>query len=166
MRQPNPDDFLLLPENITMEPLGAYIRKGDDGWLDVVRWTQFALVWAEQLGVTAATVDKQADSASGASSDVRRLLGLEGDVGPSMGLDRRWAANAVKAVGNYGEMWQRNIGPFGLARGLNNLVGQGWPHVLAATALSRRLKPAPSPPSRADPPLPAKPPADTGTPVS
>jgi general L-amino acid transport system substrate-binding protein len=121
MRQANPDEFVLLPENITMEPLGAYIRKGDDAWLDVVRWTQFALVWAEQLGVTAATANKS----DGASPDIRRLLGAEGDVGPSMGLDRRWAANAIKAVGNYGEMWQRNIAPFGLARGLNSLWDKG-----------------------------------------
>lgn len=122
MRQANPDEFVLLPENITMEPLGALVRKGDDGWLDVVRWTQFALVWAEQQGVTAATAN-----AAGvpASSDVRRLLGDEGDVGPSMGLDRRWAANAIKAVGNYGEMWQRNVAPFSLPRGLNNLWDKG-----------------------------------------
>jgi general L-amino acid transport system substrate-binding protein len=121
MRQAKPDDFVLLPENITMEPLGAYIRKGDDAWLDVVRWTQFALIWAEQLGVTAAAADKP----EGASSDIRRLLGAEGDVGPSMGLDRQWAANAIKAVGNYGEVWQRNIAPFGLERGLNRLWDKG-----------------------------------------
>lgn len=121
MSQSNPDDFLLLPENITMEPLGAWTRKGDDQWLDVVRWTQFALVWAEQQGVTAATAD---DPGAGASTDVRRLLG-EGDIGPGMGLDRRWAANAIKAVGNYGEMWQRNAAPFGLERGLNRLWNQG-----------------------------------------
>ncbi|MBV8912293.1 MAG: amino acid ABC transporter substrate-binding protein [Acetobacteraceae bacterium] len=118
MQQANPEDFVLLPENITMEPLGALVRKGDDGWLDVVRWTQFALIWAEQQSVTAATADASGPSAS---SDVRRLLGDEGDIGPSMGLDRRWAANAIKAVGNYGEIWQRNVAPFGLPRGLNNL---------------------------------------------
>lgn len=121
-RQANPDEFVLLPENITMEPLGALVRKGDDNWLDVVRWTHFALIWAEQQGVTAATSD---GAGNGASSDVRRLLGVEGDIGPSMGLDRRWAANAIKAVGNYGEIWQRNIGSFGLARGLNNLWDKG-----------------------------------------
>jgi general L-amino acid transport system substrate-binding protein len=119
--QPNPDDFLLLPENITMEPLGAWIRKGDDQWLDVVRWTQFALIWAEQQGVTAATVD---NPGAAPSSDVRRLLG-EGDIGPTMGLDRRWAASAIRAVGNYGEMWERNAAPYRLSRGLNRLWDQG-----------------------------------------
>lgn len=121
MTQARPDDFLLLPENITMEPLGAWIRKGDDQWLDIVRWTQFALIWAEQQGVTAATVDNPGPSPS---SDVRRLLGA-GDIGPTMGLDRRWAANAIKAVGHYGEMWERNAAPYGLARGLNRLWDQG-----------------------------------------
>ena len=120
--QTTPDDFLLLPENITMEPLGAWIRKGDARWLDVVRWTHFALIWAEQQGVTAATAD---NPGSGATSDVRRLLGLDGDIGPSMGLDRRWAAMAIKAVGNYGEMWERNVAPYGLSRGLNRLWSEG-----------------------------------------
>jgi general L-amino acid transport system substrate-binding protein len=122
MSQPRPDDFLLLPENITMEPLGAWVRKGDPRWFDVVRWTQFALVWAEQQGVTAAMAD---NPGPGASSEVRRLLGLDGDIGPGMGLDRRWAANAIRAVGNYGEMWERNVAPFGLQRGLNRLWNAG-----------------------------------------
>lgn len=120
MSQTRPDDFMLLPDSITMEPLGAMVRKGDPRWMDVVRWTQFALVWAEQQGVTAASAE-----GPGTSPDVRRLLGQEGDIGPSMGLDRRWAANAIRAVGNYGEMWQRNVAPFGLQRGLNGLWNQG-----------------------------------------
>jgi general L-amino acid transport system substrate-binding protein len=122
MRQPNPDDFVVLPEVITMEPLGAFVRKGDDGWFDIVRWTQFALVWAEQLGVTQASLDADA---AGPSPDVRRLLGVEGNVGQTMGLDAKWAANAIRAVGNYGEMWQRNVAPMGLARGLNRLWDKG-----------------------------------------
>ena len=122
IRQGNPDDFLVLPEIITMEPLGAFVRKGDDVWFDIVRWTGMSLVWAETLGVTQAGVD--AAGADG-SPDVRRLLGLEGTVGPTMGLDARWAANAIKAVGNYGEMWQRNVASTGLARGLNRLWDQG-----------------------------------------
>jgi general L-amino acid transport system substrate-binding protein len=122
VRQPNPDDFMVLPEVITMEPLGAFVRKGDDAWFDIVRWTQFALVWAEQLGVTQASV---AADASGPSPDVRRLLGIEGNVGQSMGLDPKWAANAIRAVGNYGEMWQRDVAPMGLPRGLNRLWDQG-----------------------------------------
>jgi general L-amino acid transport system substrate-binding protein len=122
VRQPNPDDFLVLPEVITMEPLGAFVRKGDDAWFDIVRWTQFALVWAEQLGVTQASVDADA---AGPSPDARRLLGVEGNVGQSMGLDPKWAANAIRAVGNYGEMWQRDVAPMGLPRGLNRLWDQG-----------------------------------------
>jgi general L-amino acid transport system substrate-binding protein len=122
MRQAHPDDFVLLPETITMEPLGPFVRKGDDNWFDIVRWTQFALVWAEQQGVTAAMAGA---IGAPASPDIRRLLGDDGDVGPSMGLDRRWAANAIKAVGNYGDMWQRNVAPFGMARGLNNLWDKG-----------------------------------------
>ncbi len=123
IRQPNPEDLVLLPEIITMEPLGAFVRKGDDSWVDIVRWTQFALVWAEQLGVTGAMAG--ASDFAPTSPDARRLLGLEGEVGPTMGLDKRWAAKAIAAVGNYGEMWARDIAPFGLPRGLNNLWDQG-----------------------------------------
>ena len=121
-RQTNKAELLVLPEIITMEPLGAFVRKGDTGWFDIVRWTLLSLVAAEQLEVTGAKVDSLADTTS---PDVRRLLGLEADVGPSMGLDKRWAANAIKAVGNYGEMWQRNIAPFDLPRGLNRLWNEG-----------------------------------------
>lgn len=81
----NPKDFVLLPEFISMEPLGPFIRKGDDGWLDIVRWTQFALIAAEQMGVTAANAETQGSSSN---PDIRRLLGTEGDVGPSMGLEK------------------------------------------------------------------------------
>lgn len=122
IRQPHPEEFIVLPEIISMEPLGAFVRKGDDFWLDVVRWTQFALLAAEQLGVTAATADTQA---SAADPDIRRLLGTEGAVGGSMGLDPHWAANAIKAVGNYGEMWERDVAPTGLPRGLNRLWNKG-----------------------------------------
>jgi general L-amino acid transport system substrate-binding protein len=122
IRQPHPEEFAVLPEIISMEPLGPFVRKGDDAWLDIVRWTQFALLDAEQLGVTAANLD---GSATSADPDVRRLLGLEGNVGPSMGLEAKWAANAIRAVGNYGEMWQRNLAQTGLPRGLNRLWNQG-----------------------------------------
>ena len=121
-RQANPDEFLVLPEIITMEPLGAFVRKGDDAWFDIVRWTGFALVWAETLGVTQAGVEM---GAVDGPPDVRRLLGLEGMVGPTMGLDAQWAARAVKAIGNYGEMWQRDVASTGLPRGLNNLWDKG-----------------------------------------
>lgn len=121
-RQANPADFLVLPEVISMEPLGAFVRKGDSAWFDVVRWTQLALVAAEQLGVTAANAEAQKASPS---PDIRRLLGVEGEVGPSLGLDREWALRAIRAVGNYGEAWEREIRPMGLERGLNRLWNEG-----------------------------------------
>jgi len=122
IRQPHPEDFVVLPEIISMEPLGAFVRKGDDAWLDIVRWTQFALLAAEQLGVTAANADT---NAAGTDPEVKRLLGTEGGVGVSMGLDPLWAARAIKAVGNYGEMWDRDVAPTGLPRGLNRLWDKG-----------------------------------------
>ena len=121
-RQADPDAFLLLPEIITMEPLGAFVRKGDDVWLDVVRWTGFALVWAETLGVSQSGIEQ---AVRDPAPDVRRLLGVEGAVGPTMGLDAGWARAAVAAVGNYGEMWQRNVAATGLPRGLNMLWSKG-----------------------------------------
>ena len=121
-RQGNPDEFLLIPEVITMEPLGAFVRKGDDAWFDVVRWTGLALIWAETLGVTQAGVD---DAAASTSPDARRLLGVEGTIGATMSLDPKWAANAIKAVGNYGEMWQRNVAAMAIPRGLNALWDKG-----------------------------------------
>lgn len=122
IQQQHPEDLVLLPEIISMEPLGAFVRKVDDQWLDVVRWTQFALVAAEQLGVTAETAGQPVTTRD---PDVRRLLGAEGAVGPGMGLDVQWAARAIAAVGNYGEVWQRNMAPLGLARGLNRLWSAG-----------------------------------------
>jgi general L-amino acid transport system substrate-binding protein len=121
-QQLHPEDFVILPEVISMEPLGAFVRKGDDIWFDIVRWTQFAAVAAEQLGVTSANASQLA---TGADPDIRRLLGTEGAIGPGMGLDAGWAARVIRAVGNYGEMWQRNVGPIGLPRGLNRLWNAG-----------------------------------------
>jgi len=112
-QQPHPEDLVILPEVISMEPLGPYVRKGDDGWLDVVRWTQFALVAAEQLGVTAETA---AQPVTTADPDTRRLLGTEGSIGASMGPDPQWAAQATASVGNDREMWQRDVAPLGLNR--------------------------------------------------
>lgn len=122
-RQQRPEDFTLLPEFISMEPLGPFIRKGDDGWLDIVRWTQLALLAAEQMDITAANVREQTTAST--NPDIRRLLGAEGEVGPSMGLDKAWAARAIAALGNYGEIWQRNVAPMGLPRGNNRLWDQG-----------------------------------------
>ena len=101
------------------------MRQGDDQWYDIVRWTFFALIEAEELGVTQANVDEMLRSPN---PEIRRLLGVSGDHGPSMGLDRRWAYNAIKAVGNYGEIFDRHLGPsspIGLERGINDLWTRG-----------------------------------------
>jgi general L-amino acid transport system substrate-binding protein len=122
---PDPDEHVLLPERISKEPLGPMVRHGDDQWLDIVRWTVFALVEAEELGVTQANAEAMLSSPNPA---IRRLLGASGDHGPLMGLDRRWAYNAVRAVGNYGEIFERNLGegsPVKLPRGLNDLWTRG-----------------------------------------
>lgn len=122
---PRPDDHIILPDIISKEPLAPAVRHGDDQWFDIVRWTIFALIEAEELGVTRANVDQMLASPR---PEIRRLLGVTGDHGPFMGLDRRWAYNAVKAVGNYGEIFERHLGsgsPIGLPRGLNDLWTRG-----------------------------------------
>lgn len=122
---PRPDDHVVLPDIISKEPLAPAVRHGDDQWFDIVRWTIFALIEAEELGVTQANVDEMTRSER---PEVRRLLGVSGDHGPFMGLDRRWAYNIVKAVGNYGEMFERHLGrgsPIGLPRGVNDLWTRG-----------------------------------------
>jgi len=120
--QSNPDDFVLLPEIISKEPLTPAVRKGDDKWFDVVRWTLIALFAAEELGVTSKNVDQMASSNS---PDVLRLLGAQGEMGKALGLDNKWAYNAIKQVGNYAEMWDRDIAPMGVPRGINNLWNKG-----------------------------------------
>ncbi|WP_298744405.1 amino acid ABC transporter substrate-binding protein [uncultured Brevundimonas sp.] len=117
---PNPEQHAILPDVISKEPLGPAVKRGDEAWTSVVRWTLNAVVLAEELGVTAANADRLA----GESRDpqIRRLLGAEGDIGPAMGLSRTWAKNAIEASGNYGEIFNRNLGPdssLDLARGLN-----------------------------------------------
>jgi general L-amino acid transport system substrate-binding protein len=120
--RPNRDDFVLLPEIISKEPLSYMVRKGDDKWFDIVRWTYFAQLTAEEEGVTSKNVDEQLKNPN---PNVRRLLGLEGDMGKALGLDNKWAYNIIKQVGNYGEMWERDIGVLGVPRGLNNLWTKG-----------------------------------------
>ena len=110
--------YLLLPEVISKEPMAPAVRKGDDKWFDLVRWTQFAMLTAEELGVTSATVDAQLASGN---PDVRRLLGVDGDLGRALGVDNRWAYAVIKQVGNTAEVWDRNIAPLGLLRGRNGL---------------------------------------------
>ncbi len=122
---PNPAEHVILPDIISKEPHSPVVRHGDDQWFDVVRWTMFALLIAEENGITQANVDQHLSSQN---PEVRRLLGLSGDHGPLMGLDRRWAYWAIKAVGNYGEVFERNLGKataIGLDRGLNDLWTRG-----------------------------------------
>ena len=123
---PDPESYVLLPEIISKEPLGPMVRHGDDNWNDIVRWTLFALIIAEEKGITKANVEEMATTST--DPEVRRLLGVEGDMGAMMGVDNAWAKNAIKAVGNYGEVFAANIGestPIGLARGLNELWSKG-----------------------------------------
>jgi general L-amino acid transport system substrate-binding protein len=122
----NPDDFVILPERISKEPLGPMVRRGDDQWLDIVRWTMMAMIEAEELGITAANADKML--AESTSPNVQRLLGKTGDYGKLMGLDNAWALNVIRQVGNYGESYERNVGmgsPLKLERGLNALWTKG-----------------------------------------
>ena len=116
---PNPDNFIVLPEIISKEPLGPVVRQGDDQWADVVRWTMFALVAGEEYGVTAANAEEQTASPN---PEIKRLLGSEGDLGAMFGLSADWAKKAIQAGGNYGEIFAATIGegtPSNIARGLN-----------------------------------------------
>lgn len=119
---PKAEDLVLLPEIISKEPLGIMVRKGDEKWFDIVRWTFIAMVTAEEKGITSKNIDSFMDSKD---PDIRRLLGLEGDLGKSMGLDNKWAYNVVKQVGNFAEMWDRNITPMGVPRGINSIWTKG-----------------------------------------
>lgn len=117
----NPGDHVILPEIISKEPLAPVVRQGDDEWTDIVRWTLNALIAAEEYGVTSANVSDMA-AAAGESPEINRLLGTEGKLGEMIGLSSDWAVRAILAGGNYGEVFERNIGqntPIGLARGLN-----------------------------------------------
>lgn len=115
-------DLLLLPDIISKEPLGVMVRKGDDKWFDLVRWTFAAMITAEEKGISSQNIDTFMDSKD---PDIRRLLGLEGEMGKALGLDAKWAYNVIKAVGNIGEMWDRDITPMGVPRGINNIWTKG-----------------------------------------
>jgi general L-amino acid transport system substrate-binding protein len=122
-----PDDHVILPEIISKEPLGPAVRHGDNDWADLVRWTYYALVTAEELGITQANVAEQA-AAPGNNPEINRLLGTEDEMGAMLGLEPNWAVNVISSVGNYGEIFERHLGestPIGLARGLNALWTQG-----------------------------------------
>jgi general L-amino acid transport system substrate-binding protein len=115
-------DFVLLPQIISKEPLAPEVRKGDDKWFDIVRWTIFAQMTAEEDGVNMKNVDS---FASTTNPDIRRLLGMDGDLGKSMGLDNKFAYNTVKQVGNMADVWDRDITPLGVPRGINALWNKG-----------------------------------------
>jgi general L-amino acid transport system substrate-binding protein len=120
-----PDDHIVLPEIISKEPLGPSVRKDDIQWFEIVQWTHYALLTAEELGVTQANVDEKLKSDNPA---IRRLLGVEGDFGQGLGLTNDWAYRIIKAVGNYGESFERNVGmgsPIRIRRGLNALWNKG-----------------------------------------
>ena len=122
----NPDDYVILPEIISKEPLAPLTRHGDDQWSDIVKWTVSALIIAEEKGITAANADDMAQNSN--DPEVKRLLGTEGEYGAMLGLGKDWALNAIKAGGNYGEIFAKYIGkdtPVGLERGLNNLYNNG-----------------------------------------
>jgi len=122
----NPGDNIILPEIISKEPLGPAVRHGDDNWGDVVRWSYFVMLIAEEKGITQANVDQV--KASSQDPEVRRMLGVDEDIGKMMGVPKDWAYHVIKNVGNYGESFERNVGlktPLGLARGLNELWNKG-----------------------------------------
>jgi general L-amino acid transport system substrate-binding protein len=125
LKMSNPDDHIVLPEIISKEPLGPSVRKDDVAWFQIVQWTHYALITAEELGVTQANVDEKLKSDNPA---IRRLLGVEGSYGEGLGLTKDWAYRIIKAVGNYGEIFERNVGqgsPIKIARGLNALWNKG-----------------------------------------
>ncbi|HSV00490.1 MAG TPA: amino acid ABC transporter substrate-binding protein [Roseiarcus sp.] len=125
LKMSNPDDNIVLPEIISKEPLGPSVRKDDVQWFEIVQWAHYALLTAEELGVTQANVDEKLKSDN---PGIRRLLGVEGDFGKGLGLTNDWAYRIVKAVGNYGEIFNRNVGqdsPIKIARGLNALWNKG-----------------------------------------
>jgi general L-amino acid transport system substrate-binding protein len=121
----SPNDHVILPEVISKEPLGAVVRHGDDQWFDIVKWTLYAMINAEELGVTQKTVD---DALKSDKPDVKRFAGIEGNFGEQLGLTKDWAIRITRAVGNYGESFERNVGTgskLGISRGLNKLWNNG-----------------------------------------
>jgi len=121
----DPENHVILPEIISKEPLGPAVRQGDDQWADIVRWIYNAIVTAEEKGVTSTNVDQMKNAND---PEIKRLLGTEGSQGQELGLSADWAYNIIKSVGNYGEIFERNIGPntpIGLQRGLNALWTDG-----------------------------------------
>jgi general L-amino acid transport system substrate-binding protein len=119
---PNAEQYVMLPEIISKEPLGPVVRKGDQKFFDLVRWVFFAQLAAEELGITSANVDQMLTSQN---PEIQRMLGVTGGMGQMMGVDNRWAYNVIKQVGNFEEIWERNITPIGVPRGINSLWTKG-----------------------------------------
>ncbi|MGB9296651.1 MAG: amino acid ABC transporter substrate-binding protein, partial [Pseudolabrys sp.] len=120
-----PDDHLILPDVISKEPLGPVVRQGDTQWFNIVKWVHFAMVNAEELGVTSKNIEEALKSDK---PDVKRLVGTEGSYGERMGLTKDWAARIVRLVGNYGEVYERTVGvgsPLVIPRGINQLWSKG-----------------------------------------
>jgi general L-amino acid transport system substrate-binding protein len=115
-------DHVILPEIISKEPFGPAVRHGDDHWFDVVKWSLFATIDAEELGLTSKNIDQQAKSGN---PIIQRFVGAKGEFGKMLGLDNRWAYNIIKQVGNYGESFDRHLTPLGLDRGINKLWNRG-----------------------------------------
>ena len=121
----DPDEHMILPERISKEPLGPAVRQGDDQWLDIIRWTLNVMIAAEELDITSANIDEKTATDN---PQVKRLLGIEGALGQSLGLSNDWAVSVIRVVGNYGESFARNLGPdtpIGLERGENALYRDG-----------------------------------------
>ncbi|MGB5918218.1 MULTISPECIES: amino acid ABC transporter substrate-binding protein [unclassified Arcobacter] len=121
----DPSSAMVLPEIISKEPLGPVVRQGDDKWFNIVKWTEIAMLNAEDLGVNSKNVD---DMLKSTNPNIQRLLGVTGDIGKNLGLDPKWAYNVIKQVGNYGESFDRNVGkdsPLKIERGLNKLWKDG-----------------------------------------
>jgi general L-amino acid transport system substrate-binding protein len=125
LRLTNANDHIILPEIISKEPLGPVVRQGDDKWFTVVKWVLFAMINAEELNITSKNVDEMMKSTN---PDVKRFVGTEGNYGEQLGLSKDWAVRIIKAVGNYGEAFERNVGqgsPLKIERGLNKLWNKG-----------------------------------------
>jgi general L-amino acid transport system substrate-binding protein len=124
-KAPNPDDYVILPDVISKEPLAPAVRQGDDEWYDIVRWTVFAMIRAEEKGVTSTNVDQMTKSTD---PEIQRMLGVTPGMGKALHLEDKWAYNIIKQVGNYGEVFDRDVGahsPLKLERGLNRLWTDG-----------------------------------------
>ena len=122
---PNPDDYIILPEIISKEPLGPVVRHGDNQFADIVRWALFAMIEAEEYGITSKNIDEMMKSDN---PTIKRILGVTPGMGKALGVDDKWVYNIIKQVGNYGESFERNVGmgsPLKIARGQNALWTQG-----------------------------------------